>query len=95
MMYGPYGLADKKSPCMVDGKCLKHFLKRYNSRTSLDEDGYPKYRRRNDGFVREKKMVFLLIINSSFHTNSLLLKKISSSHQCQILQSTMVNKVSI
>ncbi|KAK5968804.1 hypothetical protein GCK32_018692 [Trichostrongylus colubriformis] len=35
------------SPCMRNGSCLKGFPEQLRSRTSLDVDGYPRYRRRN------------------------------------------------
>ncbi|KAL1368710.1 hypothetical protein AAHE18_02G141900 [Arachis hypogaea] len=49
MMHGPCGLAKKDSPCMEDGKCIRHFPKRFVENTTIDEDSYPVYRRRDDG----------------------------------------------
>ncbi|KAH0757108.1 hypothetical protein KY290_020601 [Solanum tuberosum] len=49
MMHGPCGSIRKSSPCMQKGKCTKHFPKRFLPSTSLDEEGYPLYRRRDDG----------------------------------------------
>ncbi|XP_019170931.1 PREDICTED: uncharacterized protein LOC109166402 [Ipomoea nil] len=49
MIHGPCGAANKKSPCMANGKCSKHFPKTFVESSSLDDDGYPKYRRRDDG----------------------------------------------
>ncbi|KAF7801621.1 uncharacterized protein G2W53_040732 [Senna tora] len=49
MIYGPCGASRKSSPCMANGKCSKHFLKRFIDRTSFDEDGYARYRRRESG----------------------------------------------
>ncbi|XP_019196182.1 PREDICTED: uncharacterized protein LOC109190186 [Ipomoea nil] len=48
MIHGPCGAARKKLPCMVNGRCSKHFPKRFVECSSLDEDGYPIYRRRDD-----------------------------------------------
>uniref|UniRef100_A0A0V0GLI5 Putative ovule protein n=1 Tax=Solanum chacoense TaxID=4108 RepID=A0A0V0GLI5_SOLCH len=48
MMHGPCGSIRKSSPCMQKGKCTKHFPKRFLPSTSLDEEGYPVYRRRDD-----------------------------------------------
>jgi hypothetical protein len=49
MMHGPCGEANTKSPCMMDNRCTKHFPKWYNVDTTIDEDGFPVYRRRDSG----------------------------------------------
>ena len=57
MIHGPCGVANINSPCMVEGKCSKHFPKNFNERTLLDEDGYPKYKRRDNGSIIEKNRI--------------------------------------
>ena len=59
MMHGPYGSANSKSPCMMNGKCTKHFPKRFYEETTIDEEGFPVYRRRNDGKTIEKNGILL------------------------------------
>ena len=54
MMHGPCGLSNPNSPCMVDGKCSKQFPKDFVEKTFAAADGYPHYRRRNDGKFVEK-----------------------------------------
>ena len=49
MMHGPCGTSNLNSPCMVDGKCSKRFPKTFVEKTFANTDGYPEYRRRNDG----------------------------------------------
>ncbi|XP_031090985.1 uncharacterized protein LOC115995982 [Ipomoea triloba] len=49
MLHGPCGVARSNSPCMVNGRCTKYFPKRFVDSSSFDADGYPIYRRRNDG----------------------------------------------
>ncbi|KAL6530588.1 hypothetical protein OROMI_028477 [Orobanche minor] len=49
MMHGPCGAGNKSAPCMVDGKCTKYFPKNFIEQTTIDEEGYPTYRRRDDG----------------------------------------------
>ncbi|XP_028754314.1 uncharacterized protein LOC114713804, partial [Neltuma alba] len=59
MIHGPCGIVNPKSPCMKDKKCSKYFPKKFNDVTTVDDDGYPTYRRRNDGKTIEVKGVCL------------------------------------
>ncbi|XP_026443887.1 uncharacterized protein LOC113344030 [Papaver somniferum] len=49
MVHGPSGDRDPGAPCMEKGKCTKGYPKNYTDTTTLDEGGYPSYRRRRDG----------------------------------------------
>ncbi|XP_042055739.1 uncharacterized protein LOC121800221 [Salvia splendens] len=51
MVHGPCGIVRKSSPCMANGRCTKYFPKRYIAETNFDDDGYPIYRRRDNGRV--------------------------------------------
>ncbi|XP_074342147.1 uncharacterized protein LOC141679582 [Apium graveolens] len=51
MIHGPCGTDCVNSPCMVKGRCIKHFLKRYNSHTYFDDCGFPIYKRRKTGIT--------------------------------------------
>ncbi|XP_049362072.1 uncharacterized protein LOC125826778 [Solanum verrucosum] len=54
MMHGPCGEQNPSCPCMKQGKCTKHFPKKYNGRTNFDSDGFPIYMRR-DTSIEVKK----------------------------------------
>ncbi|CAH9128946.1 unnamed protein product, partial [Cuscuta epithymum] len=74
MMHGPCGNLRKKAPCMVDDRCSKHFPKRFVDHTTLDEDGYPVYRRRHDQRTISKNGVELDNRYVVPHNRYLLLK---------------------
>lgn len=56
-MHGPCGR--KSSPCMQNGKCSKHIPKRFISSTSINEDEYHVYRRRDDGRTKKRSGIDL------------------------------------
>nr|KAJ0190338.1 hypothetical protein LSAT_V11C800411510 [Lactuca sativa] len=59
MIHGPCGAENINCPCMVDKKCSKNFPKQFCNHTSVDQDGFPLYRRRNNGHFVEKSGVKL------------------------------------
>ncbi|MCH81881.1 helicase-like protein, partial [Trifolium medium] len=54
MIHGPCGGQDKQSPCMQKGRCSKYYPKRYVNSTMIDSEGYPVYRRRDNGVFIQK-----------------------------------------
>lgn len=60
MMHGLCGPEYADAPCMVDGKCSKHYPKEFNSETRFGEDGYPEYARPNNGrtYTNYRNQVF-------------------------------------
>ncbi|XP_028758138.1 uncharacterized protein LOC114717208 [Neltuma alba] len=57
MVHGPCGCFNSKAPCMKDHKCSKYFPKKFVENTVIDDEGYPTYRRRDDGRTIEVKGV--------------------------------------
>ena len=49
MVHGPCGILRKESPCMKEGKYSRFNPKMFQPHTLLDADGYPVYRRRDNG----------------------------------------------
>ncbi|CAN1127849.1 hypothetical protein LINPERPRIM_LOCUS29867 [Linum perenne] len=63
MFHGPCGSLKLDAPCTSREKdkykCSKHFPKKFCSQTSIDEDGYPRYRRTENGISMSKHGVSL------------------------------------
>jgi len=59
MIHGPCRPARYNSPCMKEGRCSKFYPKKFKSSTSIDEDGYPCYRRLDNGRFVEKNGIKL------------------------------------
>ena len=59
MIHGPCRAENMNCPCMVDKRCSKNFPKQLCNHSSVDQNGFPLYRRRNDGHFVEKSGVRL------------------------------------
>ncbi|XP_048503004.2 uncharacterized protein LOC125498774 [Beta vulgaris subsp. vulgaris] len=59
MLHGPCGSSNTNAPFMDQNKCTKHFPKTFIDETKVDEEGYPVYRRRDNGTSVEKNGVHL------------------------------------
>lgn len=47
MVHGPCGAANPRCPCMSKGRCTKYYPKTFRDKTTMDDDGYAFYRRRD------------------------------------------------
>jgi hypothetical protein len=61
MMHGPCGAAFPNAPCMEEGKCKKKYLRKFQSETVTNVNGYPIYRRRN---IRRTLLVHGIELNN-------------------------------
>lgn len=51
MVHGPCGVANPWAPCMENSCCSKEYPKPFSDFTTIDEYGFPQYKRPNDGCV--------------------------------------------
>ncbi len=56
MMHNPCGILNKNVRCMENGRCTKEFPKDFSEFTFENADGYPVYRRRDDGKTFQVKI---------------------------------------
>ena len=57
IVHGPCGFHNTKSPCMKNGRCVKHHPKEFRQRTIIDDGGFPKYRREIMGEQSKRRIV--------------------------------------
>ncbi|XP_071712046.1 uncharacterized protein [Rutidosis leptorrhynchoides] len=59
MLHGPCGDRHMDAPCIIDKQCSKHFPKPFYTETTIDEEGYVIYRRRNNNVKFQKNNIAL------------------------------------
>nr|XP_040256329.2 uncharacterized protein LOC120974039 [Aegilops tauschii subsp. strangulata] len=84
MMHRPCGEAKQNSPCMVGHRCSKHFPKRYNVSTTIDEDGFPVYKRKDDGRSRSIKYLYKYIDKDDDQVTALLKERLAANKTDEI-----------
>jgi hypothetical protein len=55
LLHGPCSIHDSTKPCTVDRKCTRNYPRPFRDTTTLTEDSYPSYRRRDDGRSIDKR----------------------------------------
>ena len=92
MMHGPCGVLNPLSPCMKDGKCQKHYPKNFQEITQENSDGYPIYRRRNDGHYIEVRNGIKLDNRWVVPYNTRLVEKYNAHINVEICNSILAVK---
>ncbi|XP_028104091.1 uncharacterized protein LOC114303138 [Camellia sinensis] len=64
VIHGPCGMYNERSSCMTNGRCKKRFPKPFSSITTLGNDSYPIYRRREWESVPVESNPSVLVDNS-------------------------------
>jgi hypothetical protein len=59
MMHGLCGMMNPAASCIKDGVCQKYYPKSFCDQTQEDNNGYPVYRRRDDGHFIQTRDSFL------------------------------------
>ncbi|XP_047260759.1 uncharacterized protein LOC124894037, partial [Capsicum annuum] len=85
MIHGPCGIARKSSPCMQNGKCTKYFSKKFVDSTTVDDEGYPIYRRRDN--EKSTKRAGLDLDNSGNTDDSRIVDEINMYCDCRYISS--------
>jgi hypothetical protein len=73
LIHGPCGADNPECVCMVEGKCSKGFPKSYRDETNPNHNGYPLYKRRDNGvhfkrIINQKEIkVFSLNFNNKIN----------------------------
>ncbi|XP_076934857.1 uncharacterized protein LOC143601293 [Bidens hawaiensis] len=74
MIHDPCGDANPKCTCMVNKRCSKNFPKIFNDETAVDSNGFPVYKRRDNGQYVVKSDI-MMDNRTVFPYNKTLLKK--------------------
>ena len=74
MIHGPCDVLRQNSLCMANGRCTKHYPKKFSASTIVDKDGYPIYVRHDNGRTVNKNGIDLDNRFVVLHNRQLLMK---------------------
>ncbi|XP_071688102.1 uncharacterized protein [Rutidosis leptorrhynchoides] len=94
MLHGPCGGTHMDAPCIIEKQCSKHFPKPYYAETTIDEEGYANYRRRNNG-VRFKKKQHSTRQQLCGPVQQISTSKIQCPYKCGVVQYISGNQILI
>ncbi|CAM2699786.1 unnamed protein product [Rotaria socialis] len=81
MIHGPYGVLNKNSPCMQDGKCTKEIPKELRNETAPNKDGYPRYRKRDNEVIAKDAHINVKVC-ATVKSIKYLFKYVYKGHHC-------------
>lgn len=82
MIHGPCG-----SWCLVNGKCSKNYPKNFKEETTLDENGYPYYRRRETGIKYSRQDEYVVDNSNVVPHNPVLLELLNCHINVEVVSS--------
>ncbi|XP_034945108.1 uncharacterized protein, partial [Chelonus insularis] len=82
MLHGPCG-----NWCIVNGKCSKHYPKKFQQETTMDENCYPYYRRRDLGIIFTRSQGSHFTNEHVVPYNRILSKRFNSHINVEIISS--------
>ena len=75
MIHGPCGIYNPTSPCIINGKCSKYYPREFTTTTTTNKNGYPTYKRRDNGiFIKKRGYQLILTIDGLFLIIHILVK---------------------
>ncbi|XP_076948892.1 uncharacterized protein LOC143621318 [Bidens hawaiensis] len=87
MLHGPCGEANPSCSCMIDREYSKNFPKRFQNETSIDSNGFPLYKRRDNGryVVKKDRATISIVQNNTADNEDPQVDEIKAFYDCRYL----------